>query len=229
MTSNYPVGTLLSVPDLKFKTVAVIGASGGVGRHVVDMAIAAGHAVRALARDPSKLDAIPGLEIVKGGVADADAIARLVNGADVVISCLGSRTPKLFDPVMSTGAANAVQGMKRAGGRRLIVVSSVGIGKRSAYAWYVRLLVIDLLFKKLNRHQYDDCTKMESIVAESGLDWTIVRPTMLSDGKGGRKLVTSERSREACWSIARTDVARFLVDTIADRLTIHKRLQLGNA
>jgi uncharacterized protein YbjT (DUF2867 family) len=90
-------------------------------------------------------------------------------------------------------------------------------------------LVIDLLFRKLHRHQYDDCTNMESIVVASGLDWTVVRPTTLTDGKGGRKLVTSESSREFRWSIARSDVARFLIEAIGDRTTIGKRLQLGNA
>jgi uncharacterized protein YbjT (DUF2867 family) len=70
--------------------VAVFGASGNIGRHVVDQLLAAGHHVNAYVRNPAKLGVTqPNLRIVHGELTDAAAIARAVDGADTVINALG--------------------------------------------------------------------------------------------------------------------------------------------
>ena len=74
--------------------IAVLGASGRTGRLVVSYALAGGHHVRALARDPAALAdlADPRLSVSAGNAEDPDAIARLVEGAAGVISALGGGT-----------------------------------------------------------------------------------------------------------------------------------------
>jgi putative NADH-flavin reductase len=108
--------------------VAVFGATRGVGRAVVDQALACGHAVTALARDPAKLAvAHPNLAVVHGDVLDPAAVAQVVGSADAVFVSLGS-TSGNPDDVVSRGTQNVVAAMQAVGVRRLIVVTSLGVG-----------------------------------------------------------------------------------------------------
>jgi uncharacterized protein YbjT (DUF2867 family) len=76
-----PTGTL---------QVAVFGATGKIGRHVIDQLLAAGHTVTAYARNPTKLTTThPNLTVIQGGLDDPAGIGRAVAGADAVISALG--------------------------------------------------------------------------------------------------------------------------------------------
>ena len=70
--------------------VAVFGASGNIGRQVVDQLLAAGHHVTPYVRNPAKLGVThPHLRTVQGELTDAAAIAGAVDGADAVINALG--------------------------------------------------------------------------------------------------------------------------------------------
>ena len=109
----------------KATTVAVIGASGGVGREVVRTALDNGLRVRALARsrtrtqekigDLEKLD-----EFVEGNVDDPESLARLLEGSvDIVLSCLG--TPKGAAPCVENGTRKIIDAMRAAGVCRYVV------------------------------------------------------------------------------------------------------------
>ena len=102
--------------------VTVFGATGKIGRHVVDQLLAAGHTVTAYVRNPAKLSAThPNLHVVQGELDDVSSIARAVQGADAVISALGPslRRGTTGTPV-ADGTRNIVNAMHAAGVRRYI-------------------------------------------------------------------------------------------------------------
>ncbi|MBX6389264.1 MAG: NAD-dependent epimerase/dehydratase family protein [Frankia sp.] len=117
-------------------TTLVTGATGKVGAAVTTAALAAGHEVRALARDPARaariLPARPGLEIVRGDVTDPGSLARAAAGCDLVINAMGVpeqwlADESLFERINVAGAENVVKAAAAAGVRRLVHTSTITV------------------------------------------------------------------------------------------------------
>ena len=109
--------------------IAIFGATGGTGRQIAEQALLAGHKVTALARDPAKLGlpASPNLTVISGNVLNATAAEKTVAGADAVYVSLGN-TSNNPDMIVSSGTTVIVNAMRQQGVRRLIVISSIGVG-----------------------------------------------------------------------------------------------------
>src|SRR5205823_4185926 len=108
--------------------VLVIGATGNLGSEVVRQALAAGHDVTALARNPSAIALEhDSLRVTSGDARDAGSLERAVADQDAVISCLGTNDLK-DSTLRSEGARNAIAAMRKHGVRRLIVFSAFGVG-----------------------------------------------------------------------------------------------------
>ena len=156
------------------KTIAVTGATGFVGRHIVAALASAGHQVRALIRDPAKaektLDRADGITLVRGDVLDARCLADLVTGADAVIHAVGIRRevrPKVtFDRMHTTATARVVDAARHAGVRRIVHMSALGTRANAPTAYY--------------RTKFES----ETIVRRSTLDWTILRPSIIHGPDG---------------------------------------------
>ena len=199
------------------RTVSVIGATGGVGRHVVRRALEAGHRVRALARTPSKLSiAHQRLERLRGDARDVGSLREAVRGAHLVLSCLGNRRGEA--PVVARGTENLLAAMRDEGVERLALISSIGVNEsfpqlfRLGPAGWVFALVLPTLLRATKR----DLDEAERIARASGRTTVIVRPSGLSDGPGrGRWRATDARGRVGA-SIPRADVAAFMVSLVED-------------
>jgi putative NADH-flavin reductase len=146
-----------------------------------------------------------------------------VGGADVVFSALGADGLGATT-VYSLGMANIIEAMKRSGATRLLAVSSVGVEEdKNANTLYRRVLAPFVL-----KNVLADMRDMERLIAESGLVWTIVRPSGLTDGprtglyRAGDRFVP-ERGN----NIARADVADFMYRVVADERTIRKIVALA--
>ena len=164
--------------------LAVFGANGGSGRALVRQALDAGHSVAAVSRHPEEFGfEHPLLEVVGGDVRDEPAVARIVKGKDAVLSSLG--VPYTFAPVSlySAGARHLVEGMRRHGVDRLVVVSSSAVdteaGSQNLFFW--DHVMEPFLTRFVGRTAYDDMRRMESVVRASGFRWTILRPPALFD------------------------------------------------
>ena len=107
--------------------VALIGATGFVGKALLEELLARGHDVTALVRDPAKLEARPQLQVVKADVLNADEVRTAVAGADTVISAYnaGWANPDLYNEFMR-GSRAIVAGTKAAGVKRYIVIGGAG-------------------------------------------------------------------------------------------------------
>ncbi len=150
-------------------TLAITGGTGFVGAHLIDLAADQGHAIRALTRRPQP--SRPGVEWIPGALDDADSLSRLVDGADAVIHVAGV----INAPRRAGFAAGNIAGTEamlaaaRAGSvKRFIHVSSLAAREPglSDYGWSKR--------------------ESEARVAQSRLDWTIVRPPAVY-GPGDRE------------------------------------------
>lgn len=205
--------------------VLVFGANGKTGRMVVERAAAAGHEVTAFVRDSEQSEA-PNVKLAQGDAtsrADVDAAMR---GQEAVIDTIGGKTPYKDTDLESSAAATIIASMKSNGVRRLIATSMLGVGDSKENApFYARLLVSTFL-----RGADKDKSAMEAEVSASGLDWTILRPAILTDDEGtGNVQVVSEGTQEKAHKIARADVADFMVQQLSATDYLHQSIVIANS
>ncbi|MEN2785667.1 NAD-dependent epimerase/dehydratase family protein [Sphingomonas qilianensis] len=139
--------------------LAITGGTGFVGTRLIDLALAQGHGVRALARQPQEPRA--GVTWISGALDSADALPHLLDGADAVIHVAGvvnAPTRDAFAAGNIAGTRGMVATALAHGPKRFIHVSSLSAREPelSNYGWSKR--------------------GGEDVVAASMLDWTVVRP-----------------------------------------------------
>ncbi len=186
--------------------VIIFGASGSIGRPVVEQALASGHQVTAVVRK-GKLDDRPGLTVVSTDVLDPTAVNAVMPGHDSVICVLGAGRAGV---VRSTGTANIIAAMHEHGIRRLICQSTLGAGDSApALNFFWKYLMFGLLL----RPAFADHQIQEQLVRASGLDWTIVRPAAFTDGPLTEKYQHgfAPDTKDLTLKISRKDLASFLV------------------
>src|ERR1700733_3325829 len=161
--------------------LTILGATGGTGTCLTSQALAAGHEVTAVVRDPSRLavPAHPRLQIVTADVMDPASIAPAIAAADAVISPVGPRgtgpTTVIQDSVHSI-----IQAMDKTGTRRLLQVSG-SIVADEGESPYLRYLIKPLARRTFLRQVCADMRHGEAEIRGSDLDWTIFRPPALND------------------------------------------------
>jgi putative NADH-flavin reductase len=156
--------------------IAVIGAAGRTGRQVVGEALARGHGVIAVVRAPEKLGlAHDGLAVARADVTDRGALAEAVQGADALISALGTGSSRDATTVYSSGVANELDAMRAHGIARLVVISAAPVGPRAEQARFERRLAMPLL-ERFFGGIYADMRRMEAILADSDCSWVSLRP-----------------------------------------------------
>lgn len=193
--------------------IAVFGATGGTGRQVVQQALAAGHQVAALARDPSRIaGADPNLTVAAGSVLDAAAVQQTLAGADAAVVSLGN-TANNPDYVVSQGTQVILDAVGQLGGpRRLVVVSSIGVGdSKDQVSFAFKMLMSTVLRKPM-----EDKERQEALVKASGLDWIIVRPGGLTDGPATGQYRAGVDPTITAGQVARADVAAFVLQQVTD-------------
>jgi uncharacterized protein YbjT (DUF2867 family) len=198
--------------------IVIFGANGQTGRLLTRRALDAGHAAVAVTRNPDGFPfADPGLTVVGADVRDASSLVPAVDSADAVLSTLG--VPFSFKPIdtYSVGMRNAVAAMQKTAVQRLVVVSSTG-----AYHYPNRVdaplslkIFEPVITRTIGKTTYDDQRRMESIVRDSGLDWTIVRPSGLFDLPEPTNYVAGEVDPVGGYT-ARIDLADYMVKLASD-------------
>jgi putative NADH-flavin reductase len=191
--------------------LTVFGATGGTGSQVVEQALAAGHEVRAVVRDPAQLPADrAGLEVVVADVMDPATIVEAVTDVDAVISTVGTRSGRAPTTVCADSSRSIVEAMHKADARRLVVVSGTGpFDEGEGPGMRYILKPIGRLFLK---HVFADFVAMEDIVRASGLDWTIVRPSRLTDKPfTGEYRTRRDENLRRNFTVSRADVAHLIL------------------
>jgi putative NADH-flavin reductase len=187
----------------------VFGASGGTGRAV----LAAAETATAFVRDPAALDGRD--HVVTGSVLDPAQVEAAIRGHDVVISALGTR-PWRHQDICSEGTRVIATAMAAAGVRRLLCVSSQGVGDS-------RLGTAGNMFGFVLRRSFRDKAAMEQMLEATDLDWTVVRPGMLTNGAARGRWRAAEGGDLVGGKIARTDVAAFMLEEATANEWVRRR------
>lgn len=206
--------------------VIVIGATGTIGRLAVRDMLAAGHDVTAFARSPSNLDIDhPNLSLFSGDVLVQSEIDTAVIGHDAVVVTLGSKS--IFASIRSQGTANVITAMQRAGIARLICQST--LGARESWS-NLNFFWKRIMFGGLLRIVFRDHEIQETLVEESGLNWTLVRPGAFKDGPATNAYqeAFAPSLKGLKLKITRNDIAGFLTRQLSETQYLNRAVAISN-
>jgi putative NADH-flavin reductase len=194
--------------------IAIFGATGKTGKEIVQQALENGHAVVAFVRDPSKMvSQSENVKMVQGDVFDLPAVEKAVEGVDVVLVALGA-SPDTKGAVNTDGTKNAIVAMKKHNVKRLIVESSFPMSGAPESMEYLSKVMPEEQVISMQPF-IDDKAGQEKVTRESGLDWTIVRPSALTDEpKTGKYRVGENLKVNPGDNISRSDVADFMLKCV---------------
>lgn len=193
--------------------ILIFGATGGTGQQLVTQALRRSHNVTAFVRKPATFSITDErLRIVVGDATrDQSTIAEAVCGQDIVVSALGRRNSFKSDQLISRSMRLIVPAMERAGVRRLIIVSALGVGESRREA----ALIPRIMYGVLLRDIFADKKAAEDEVRRSSLDWTIVYPVLLTNGPlTGKYRVGARLELRGMPKISRADVAHFILNEL---------------
>ncbi|MET7569661.1 NAD(P)H-binding protein [Streptomyces sp. NPDC005492] len=200
--------------------LTVFGATGGIGQEIVRQALASGHEVTAVVRDPGRL-AMGGerLEVFRADLTDPGTLRPAVAGRDAVLSGLGPRSRK--DAGVATRLTRTVlAAMESEDVRRVLVVSAGPVGPEPEGAGRLDRTARGLI-SALLKDVYADLREMEAELARSTTDWTSVRPPRLLNKPltGTYRTVVGGFPSKGRF-IARADVAHAMLAMIDDAGTV---------
>ncbi|GAB3209618.1 NAD(P)-dependent oxidoreductase [Marinactinospora thermotolerans] len=200
----------------------ILGATGHTGKHVVERALEHGDTVTVLARRPERLAPLAGrVTVVAGDATSADDLAKAMADQDAVISTIGRGTSIRANDLF-TRAASAVDAVaKKTGVSRLVWMSSYGVGATYESAAPLQ----KAMYKTFLRDIYANKALSEKTIRASGLDWTIVYPTALTNGPAkGAYRVGDHIEMKGVPRISRADVGHFMHDAVHDPAWIHREV-----
>lgn len=200
----------------------IIGGTGGTGRELIKQALEQGHSVTALVRNPEKFNTTHHqLTVIKGNVLVYDDVEKVVAGHDAVLSTLGHKRFFIYTSILSEGTKNIIRAMEKNSVKRFICVTSLGLNdSRFKLGLYYTLFVIPVI----TFFYFRDKAKQEKLITNSNLDWTIVRPGQLTNGKkrSSYKHGTNVGNYILTKTISRADVAHFILSQLNDKLYFYK-------
>jgi uncharacterized protein YbjT (DUF2867 family) len=219
--------------------LTVFAATGGVGRQILDQALAAGHDLTAVARNPSTLPAAVRAVPADLRTVDPAALEPAVAGADAVLSGLGPRS-RSDAGIASVGTRAIVQAMQGTGVRRIVAVSAAPVATVASPGrpdpprhdpgdgFVMRHLLAPALVATL-REVYADLALMEDVLRDSGLDWTAVRPPRLTNRPPTSTYRTEiGRNLRRGLLVSRADVAHLMLAVLDRPETIGQTIGIAN-
>lgn len=204
--------------------IAVFGATGGTGLEIVKQALERGHVVTAFVRNPDKMMVQnERLTIIKGDIHNVSDVEHGVLGQDAVICALGARDLKKT-MIRTEGTIHIIEAMKRDNIKRLFVISSLGVGE----SWNTISLINKVFLSTLLKSTRKDHEAQEAAVKTSGLDWTIIRPSGLTNEPRTGNYSVGENIHAKTYQISRGDVADLILNDFEKRSWVCKAVTITN-
>jgi putative NADH-flavin reductase len=219
--------------------LTIFAATGGIGRHVLERALEAGHDVTAVVRNPNRLP--DNVRIITADLVAPDdaALESALHGADAVLSGLGARS-KSDIGVASRGTSAILEAMKASAVRRIVVVSAAPIGtvpspgrptppKYDPGDGFLMRHLFSPLVKAAFHQSYADLAVMEDMLRASDLDWTAVRPPRLTNkpATGTYRIAYGQNVRGGL-TISRADVAHLMLEVLHRAEAIKQTIGVAN-
>ena len=201
--------------------ILVIGASRGIGKCLVELAVIRNINVSTLVRNKQKLNIRhKNLKIIEGDILDRRSVEQSMDSIDSV--CITIGIGPTFKPVtvFSEGTRNVVEVMKANNIKSLICVTGIGAGNSKNHGGFLYDKIINpLLLKTI----YEDKDRQERIVMDTDLDWVVLRPGFLTNGPlTGRYKIFTDLNGVIAGKISRFDVADFILKEFENRKYIHQ-------
>ena len=207
--------------------LAIFGSTGPTGGALVSQSLAQGHDVTAVARDPAAVNASGArLQVVRADVLDRSSFDGVLSGVDAVLSAIGThgRQPTT---VYSVSAANIRDAMHHAGVQRFVCISALPVTPRADLRPAERWMVVPLLSMFFGQ-MYADMTRMEQVLRDSDLDFTIMRPPQLTNKRAtGQYRTAINQHLGRARKISRADLAGEMLRVIPDRNTVRATVTLA--
>ncbi|SDN11015.1 Putative NADH-flavin reductase [Streptomyces sp. cf386] len=186
----------------------ILGATGPTGRHLVDLALRSGDSVTALVRNPAGLgDLADRVTPITGDATSPRDVSAAAAGHDAIVSALGRGNSVRADGLFTRASAAVIEAAEEAGVSRLVWLSSFGVGHTFDWSSTPQKLI----YRTLLRSLYADKAIADESIRSSGLDWTIVLPTKLTNGPAKGTYHADDRlPMKGNPSISRADVAAFM-------------------
>lgn len=190
--------------------IVIFGANGGVGRCLVEQALALGYQVTAAVRQPANVTIThPQLRVLACDVLNADSVKQALIGQDATFATLGANTKGAIT-LYSAGARNIVQGMQACQVRRLIFLSNFGILDETAQG--MRGIALLFLIKRFIPHTLADHRRALEEIRGQVPEWVVVRPMALTNvPRTGHYRIAVNDLPASGTQIARADVADFML------------------
>jgi putative NADH-flavin reductase len=207
------------------KRIVIFGSTGGTGQELVTQALKGNYRVTAFARSPEKLNVSDtNLKVIQGDVLNLEDVCRAVENQDVVLCSIGM--PDSDKSMLRTkGTVNIIKAMEKQGMNRLICQSTLGIGdSKVALPWLMKFIIVPLILKTA----FKDHEIQESKIENAKLDWTIVRPAGLTNGKKtGRYKQDFAYSDKIKGKVSRADTAHFMLNQIDDNQYFRQKVGIS--
>jgi putative NADH-flavin reductase len=208
--------------------IAVMGASGRTGAHVVKQGLERGHEVRAIARNIEVISKVePNLTPIPADALDAERLREALAGCEAVISTLGVGTSRAPTELYSRGLANTLEALRANGGAKLAVVSAAPVGPRGEQASLERWILMPVL-DRLFGATYHDMRRMETILHDSSADWIVLRPPRLVQKEATGAYRLDSRPLPKARAITHPDLAQALLDVIENPQHRRQALYVAN-
>lgn len=201
--------------------VIIFGATGFSGQAILAETIKQGHEVTVFVRDSSKVKINHNnLRIVEGNVLDSQKVAFVIQNQEAVIQCLGvggkgDGNPTTF---ISEATKVIVDEMQKQQIKRMIAMSNVGAGNSVAFQpWFFTKIILPHFMKWL-KVIIDDKNRMEPIIMNSNLNWTIVRCPNIVDKPAKGKYNATLDGKGLKLSITLDDLSKFIVGQLKETI-----------
>lgn len=206
--------------------VIIFGATGTVGVEIVKQALKKGYEVTAFVRNPEKITNLnhANLTICKGDVLNLSEVENAVQNHDVVLCALGDGKA---GKIRALGTRNIIDAMNKTGLKRLICQSTLGMGESYGNLNFIWKHV---MFGRLLKKAFHDHQLQEQYIGNSDLDYTIVRPSALTDGTitNGYKIGFGGEYKKLNLKISRADVADFMLRQLHTDGYLKKAVSISN-
>ena len=200
--------------------IVIFGATGGIGRQLIEQCLASGHVVTALARKPEALAAFADrITVIQGNLLDQPSVSESVKGQDVVLSTFGASSGKDSD-IYPKGIATIISAMKERGVRRIVCVTAAPVDDSPDLGFVFGKIIKPLFLQKY----YDGMKQLETLLKQSDLDWTLLGPGRLTDDARTGVYRIGATIPKGGSKISRADVADLLLKEASDTEHIHQKL-----
>jgi uncharacterized protein YbjT (DUF2867 family) len=203
--------------------LTIFGATGGVGSEVVGRALAAGHHVAAVTRDPTRVRiSHPRLTLATVPVMDEPGVLlEAVDRSDAVLSAVGPR--RRGDAGITHTITRAIAAaMDRVGTKRIVAVSAAPLAPAHPDDSLVMRKLATPLVSALFRPIYDDLRAMEDLLRGSGLEWTTIRPPRLVNGAARGYRLSIDGNLPHGSKVSRADIAQSMLDVLPSREAVRR-------